>query len=268
MKRTIRIDNKVLKTGEFKKIGAKGLALYFFLVRNANMEDEVLTSLSFILQELQIYNDSKSKKEIINLLKIMEDIGIIIIDGSTEEIRANSMIKIQINHEGNSTKFYSKDFELFKKLGVERFKVFTIYCIIMAYHNKEYGYAFPSMDTIVEISGFSKETVHKHIHVLEELSIFDIDNNGWRYDDDKGKHIRCNNMYYINLKGKKIIFNMSGDDVLQRIQDIKDGKSKRGWYEIQGKKSNDIEDIKYSNDNVVDYSESKGNNNHNYENPF
>lgn len=268
MRRTIRIDNKVLKTEELKKLGAKGLALYFFLVRNANVEDEILTSLSFILQELQMYNDSKSKKEIINLLKIMEEIEIIDV-GSLEGIRVNDMIKIQINHEGNYTRFYPKDFELFKKLGVERFKVFTVYCIIKAYHNEEYGYAFPTMDIIVEKSGFSKETVHKHIHLLEQLSILDIDNNGWRYDDKRGKHIRCNNMYYINYGGKKDIFNMSFDEVRELIQDIKERKVKRVGYEIKGKKCNDRENMMYSNDDISYCLDSKGiSEDRKYEIPF
>lgn len=68
---------------------------------------------------------------------------------------------------------------------LENFKAehITLYSIIADFYNEEYGYAFPTVDTISLLYGKSNKTTSEHLRVLEKYSLLDI------HKSEKGNNI-------------------------------------------------------------------------------
>lgn len=68
---------------------------------------------------------------------------------------------------------------------------FKVYCYLCYRYNRDYQYAFPSLNTIAKECGISVPTVTKTIKELEDLKLIAIE----KFTDNKNKY--SNNMYYI-----------------------------------------------------------------------
>lgn len=68
---------------------------------------------------------------------------------------------------------------------------FKVYCYLCYRYNRDYQYAFPSLNTIAKECGISISTVTRAIKELEDLKLISIE----KFVDDRNKY--SNNMYYI-----------------------------------------------------------------------
>ena len=68
---------------------------------------------------------------------------------------------------------------------------FKVYCYLCYRYNRDYQYAFPSLNTISKECGISVPTVSKAIKELEHLKLIAIE----RFTDKTSKY--SNNMYYV-----------------------------------------------------------------------
>jgi Mn-dependent DtxR family transcriptional regulator len=68
---------------------------------------------------------------------------------------------------------------------------FKVYCYLCYRYNRDYQYAFPSLNTISKECGISVPTVSKSIKELENLKLIAIE----RFTDKTSKY--SNNMYYV-----------------------------------------------------------------------
>ncbi|WP_019229025.1 helix-turn-helix domain-containing protein [Sedimentibacter sp. B4] len=246
---TISLSNKVLKGWErsgviskFKELGEKGLAIYFLLARRQNGEGLTWIAIREILDALNL--QGRDKKEIVRVLNLLKEEGLILCNDIEDNVSTSKELKFLIEtdlKDDSFTTFYPNNFAFYKLLGA---KGFALFCMIESYIGTNKS-GYPTIKTLEEKTGFSKNTILQYIFILNELGIFDVSYGTY----DKGIRKNDNNVYYPNKVGRiKLLerINENYEEVVSELEDIK--------FKYEEHKSQRAEKIENSKNNKDEHS--------------
>lgn len=206
----IAIPNKVLLGFEYESLKeeemqqSKIIHLYYSLILLTPMGINSIPyiTLSALCKLSKIKATSSTLKSMKNRLKFLQKENLIIVKEELDTINKNDLfeIKIIINKEimdNNFTFLSTNEVETFLSLECNEGILFLYY---KRHWNKKIGYAFPSMETMSEELGLSKNTICKANKNLIKLGILKKDNpNFYSRDVYTGQIKNSNNRYSLNL---------------------------------------------------------------------
>lgn len=223
----VSMSNKVLRgckskgvESKFKDLGEKGLAVYFLLLRRMNGENTTWITIGQILNAIGLQR--RDKKEIIRILNFLHDEKLIILENKIDNIGNNDELEIYIEtdlEDDSYTTFYPNNFKFYEMVGT---KGFTLFCMIESFiGTKESAYC--TIDTLVELTGFSENTVLEQIFILGELGVFNVEYGEYNTKLKRNE----NNSYFRNKVGRIKLLDRTIDEVKKEIADIKEKYKER-----------------------------------------
>lgn len=247
------LSNKVLKgwkskgiESRFKDLGEKGLAVYFLLLRRMGGENITWITIGQVLNALGLQR--RDKKEVIRALNFLHDEELIILKEKIENIGNNDELEIYIETDlskDSYTTFYPNNFKFYEMVGT---KGFAIFCMIESFRGTNES-AYCTIDTLVELTGFNKNTILENIFILGELRIFNIQYGQYNTELKRSE----NNEYFNNKVGRRDLLSRTTDEVKEEIKEIKEE-----YKEHKGKRAKRIEQgIKRAEETseIIDFTE-------------
>lgn len=252
----ISLSNKMLRgwknkgiESKFKELGEKGLAIYFLILRRMNGENLTWITVNQILNSTGLQR--RDKKEVIRVLNFLDDEKLIFLEQKIEDVGNNDELEIYIEtdlSEESYTAFYPNNFKFYEMVGT---KGFTLFCMIEAFIGTNES-AYCSIETLVELTGFNKNTVLEHIYILGEIGIFDIAYGAYNVELKRN----TTNTYYKDNLGRIELLTKTVDEVKEEVKEFKEEyeerKTKRAERIKQGiKKKEEKEDLEESSKDVL-----------------
>lgn len=189
----IIVDNNIIQKSKYAPL------VFALLQEDKTFKEYYIFQLDDICNKLNISNNSRYKKIVIDLIKQFQAEGII---DYADEIKNNILVRANINlPENNYTQIY--DYELNKILNYSgkesKYNIFNVFLAIKSKMiNKDYCY--PSYVDIKEYTGITNNsTISNIINILaNELKLILVANPGHRIFKN-GEVKQGNNVYTINL---------------------------------------------------------------------
>lgn len=189
----IIVDNNIIQKSKYAPL------VLSLLQQDKTFKGYYIFQLDDICNKLNISNNSRYKKIIIDLIKQFQAEGII---DYADEIKNNTLVRTNINlPENNYTQIY--DYELNKILNYSgkesKYNIFNVFLAIKSKMiNKDYCY--PSYADIKEYTGIgSDSTISNIINILtNDLKLILVANPGHRVFKN-GEVKQGNNVYTMNL---------------------------------------------------------------------
>jgi len=168
------------ENGVYKKIGYKGLNLYFqlfkFRIHNQDNDYTFITSISMLRKET-----GYSTGEVFNLLKKLKSAKVIklenvsrwdyLLDENGSIKDKDILVLIATDTYKDEDKYYINIpfdlFKLYEEKGLTE-KYYALYCLISKWSNNAEGKMWMSIEKMAKFLGFDKDFVNKMIYQLNE----------------------------------------------------------------------------------------------------
>lgn len=202
---------------EFQHLGDKGVGIYFLLLQRMGGQNITWISTNIILEQLGLQR--RDKKKVVSTLNYLMDLKLMFGHEVLDDVNSNTELQFEMETDLKShsyTTFYPNNFDLYKMLGS---KCFSIFCLLDSFIGTNKS-AWCSVDTLVEITSFSNNTILQYIFIMSELGIYDVTRGVYNPATNKNTH----NTYTSCSKGRIKLLQRDVEEVKQEVATL------RGFY--------------------------------------
>lgn len=191
----ILLDKNILN-----KIEADKYLLYTIISKYKTVRDEIVFTLDYILQNLNINNNnSYARRKIIEILLLWQEMGIYKYNIGLNRIKNSDLIIADQCYDSSDNFVMIYDNELNKilkcKENVDINKLFAVFVYIKSCMDNITTICYPNFEKIKQSTLIShNKTISQYINILKNLKLIIVDNPGYKVF--KNGNIRRSNNWY------------------------------------------------------------------------